>query len=126
MNVQEIKNAVNAGYPVRWANDSCHVIKDNHGRYLIVCQTNQSAIGLTHQDGETLNGNESEFYISHRYGFQQAEHIRRVLAYCWEKELLDYQENEESREGHIFNDLVGIENFLYDENTEPREYLHKI
>lgn len=60
---QEIKDAVDAGKPVCWANDSYEVIKDNIDQYLIHCIWNDDYIGLTWRDGETLNGKLEEFYI---------------------------------------------------------------
>lgn len=63
MNVEEIKQAVDAGEQVCWVSLMYRVIKDKLGRYLIVCQGNQSAIGLTWLDGTTLNGVENQFFI---------------------------------------------------------------
>jgi hypothetical protein len=64
LTVHEIKAAVDRGEPVRWKSENYHVIRDRIGEYLIVCQNNQSTIGLTHQDGVTLNGDESDFYVA--------------------------------------------------------------
>jgi len=63
MNAQQIKEAVDRGKTVHWSNESYVVIKDGLGRYLIMCTLNDNCIGLTWQDGVTLNGKESEFYI---------------------------------------------------------------
>jgi hypothetical protein len=63
MNLQEIKTAVDAGKSVHWSNDSYDVIKDKYGHYFINCSLNDNTIGLTWQDGTTLNGKESEFYL---------------------------------------------------------------
>lgn len=63
MTLNEIKYAVEKGRSVHWANDGYSVIKDKHGQYLVIFERNQSAIGLTWQDGITLNGKESDFYI---------------------------------------------------------------
>lgn len=61
MNLQQIKTAVDNGLIVHWANKGYKVIKDNKGQYFIV--SNGFFIGLTWQDGVTLNGKEEQFYI---------------------------------------------------------------
>lgn len=63
MTVQEIKSAVDNGITVHWSNELYTVIKDKL-KYLIKCSSNNHCIGLTWKDGTTLNGKESEFYIS--------------------------------------------------------------
>lgn len=63
MNLQQIKNAVDAGFTVHYGNDGYVVEKDNNGDYCIVCLQNGYRIGLTWLDGETLNGTQAEFYI---------------------------------------------------------------
>mgnify|MGYP000084319679 CR=1 FL=1 len=63
MKLSEIKQAIESGHNVHWVHDGYDVIKDKYG-YLICFKHNQSCIGLTHRDGITLNGKESEFYIS--------------------------------------------------------------
>jgi len=63
MKIIEIKKAIENRQNVYWANSLYEVIKDSIGQYLIVCTSNDSCIGLTHKDGTTLNGEESEFYI---------------------------------------------------------------
>lgn len=50
MKVTEIKQAVDSGHNVQWASAAYRVIKD--------------CIGLTHMDGVTLNGSESDFTIT--------------------------------------------------------------
>jgi hypothetical protein len=62
MNLQEIKEAINNGQKVYWANENYEVILGKSGYYLIECVVNGNCIGLTHIDGVTLNGNENEFY----------------------------------------------------------------
>jgi len=62
MKLSEIKQAIKDGKKVFWASNSYEVIKDNIGQYLIKCILNDSCIGLTWQDGKTLNGKENEFY----------------------------------------------------------------
>ena len=63
MNVQQIKDAVDSGLPVCWRNIAYRVTRDNLGQYHIVFDRNQHAIGLTWNDGVTLNGEEGDFYI---------------------------------------------------------------
>lgn len=62
MSLAEIKAALAAGRRVFWCNPGYEVIKDKVGQYLIKCHMNGSCIGLTHLDGATLNGEESEFF----------------------------------------------------------------
>lgn len=64
MNLNEIKTAVDSGQRVKWANPAYDVIRDSCGQYLIVCNLNQSTIGLTWRDGVTLNGRPEQFYIA--------------------------------------------------------------
>lgn len=61
MNLQQIKTAIEQGKKVHWSNSLYQVIKDKKDQYLIVC-TNGYCIGLTWQDGITLNGKEQDFY----------------------------------------------------------------
>lgn len=63
MNLAEIKAAVDRGYKVFWGNKGYQVIKDNIGEYLIVYLPTGDAIGLTHRDGQTLNGQPEEFFL---------------------------------------------------------------
>jgi len=63
MTIDEIKQALSEGKEVRWSTDNYRVIKDKIGQYLIHSQFNNYYIGLTHQDGVTLNGKEEDFYI---------------------------------------------------------------
>lgn len=64
MNLQEIKEAVNNGRKVYWANTAYEVVHDKYDQWFIVCTLNNSSIYLTYQDGsETLNGKEEEFFI---------------------------------------------------------------
>jgi Zn finger protein HypA/HybF involved in hydrogenase expression len=62
-NADEIKAAVDAGQSVKWSNDGYDVIKDSLGQYMIVYYGGD-AIGLTWQDGQTLNGDPGEFYVA--------------------------------------------------------------
>lgn len=63
MTIQEIKNAIDAGLRVKWANDGYDVVKDSLGQYLIVFRPNGHAIGLTDRAGNKLNGAAHQFYI---------------------------------------------------------------
>ena len=63
MTLQEIKTAINSGKNVYWKNTNYEVMKDKIGQWLIVCMSNQYTIGLTWQDGITMNGNEKDFFI---------------------------------------------------------------
>lgn len=62
MDLQEIKQAISEGKKVYWSNTSYEVIKSNDD-YLIKCNNNNHCIGLTWEDGTTLNGKESDFFI---------------------------------------------------------------
>lgn len=62
MTLEQIKQAVDAGRRVCWASLAYEVIRDSLGRYLIRCTINGDCIGLTHRDGVTLNGRESQFF----------------------------------------------------------------
>ena len=63
MELFEIKEAVDEGKIVHLANPAYTVIKNSkNGDYLIKC-VNGSCIGLTWEDGETLNGLAEDFYI---------------------------------------------------------------
>lgn len=68
MELQEIKQAVDAGLPVKWANAAYDVIKDLHGQYLIVCNLNGHCIGLHGRVGgayeNELNGKPQDFYVA--------------------------------------------------------------
>ena len=62
MNLQEIKQAIEEGKKVYWSNTSYEVIKGKFD-YLITYVPTGNAIGLTWQDGTTLNGNERDFFM---------------------------------------------------------------
>ena len=62
MTLQEIKQAIDNGQHVYWANPRYEVIRDSIGQYLIKC-VGGSCIGLTWTDSVTLNGKPEEFYI---------------------------------------------------------------
>lgn len=61
MTLDEIKTALEAGNRVFWVHNGYEVVKDELGQYLIKYETGH-CIGLTHQDGVTLNGKEKEFF----------------------------------------------------------------
>lgn len=63
MNLDEIRAAVERGETVHWANDGYTVHKDGHGQWLIQCDWNLSCIGLTWNDGVTMNGRPEDFYV---------------------------------------------------------------
>jgi len=58
---QEIRDAIDSGHDVRLDNDGYKVTRDSVGQYLITYAGNGYCIGLTHQDGVTLNGH--DFYV---------------------------------------------------------------
>lgn len=64
MTLEQIKEALEQGKIVHWASENYRVIKDSVGQYLIHSIGNDHYIGLTHQDGVTLNGREEQFYIA--------------------------------------------------------------
>lgn len=63
MKLIEIKNALAEGRKVYHGNQNYEVIRDKIGQYLIVCSINGYTIGLTHKDGQTMNGKEEDFFI---------------------------------------------------------------
>jgi hypothetical protein len=70
MTLQEIKTAVDQGKTVCWINSAYNVIKDSIGQYFIICNLNDYCVGLTWDDGTTLNascvinGDCLEFFIN--------------------------------------------------------------
>lgn len=62
MTLDEIKAAVDSGKKVHWSNVGYDVIKGTY-EYLIVYY-GESAIGLTHQDGVTMNGRPGQFFTN--------------------------------------------------------------
>ena len=63
MTLTEIKEAIAEGKQVFWSSSYYEVIRDSIGQFLIYSRCNNSYIGLTWQDGVTLNGSEDNFYI---------------------------------------------------------------
>ncbi len=78
MKLAEIKAAVDAGKKVYWSNEGYTVIKDRHDQYLIV-HYGTSAIGLTHQDGVTMNGSEDQFFMHESTPAQKELDEQRLL-----------------------------------------------
>lgn len=63
MKLHEIKTAVDSGQVVHQHHSGYQVIKDKLGQYLITYKHSEWAISLTWTDGETMNGQEEEFYL---------------------------------------------------------------
>ena len=63
MYLQQIKDAVDRGETVHWASPA-YTVKwwERSQTYNVVCTHNGSAIGLTHQDGVTMNGAPIQFF----------------------------------------------------------------
>lgn len=64
MTLDDIKQAVNDGQTVCWSNIAYTVIKDDRDQWLIECCLNGHCIGLTWDDGVTLNGKPEQFFIA--------------------------------------------------------------
>lgn len=67
MQLDEIKAAVRAGKTVHWANPNYTVMEDSVGQWLIAYRhgsRDANYIGLTWQDGVTVNGKPHEFFIA--------------------------------------------------------------
>lgn len=72
MKLWEIQQAVKEGKTVCWKNEGYEVVRDGVRKhyYLIIFTSTGNCTGLTWQDGETLNGEEKDFYIKdekHKY-----------------------------------------------------------
>ena len=67
MTLQEIKTAVLANQTVHWAN-TLYVVKyaPRIDEFLIYCLLNDTCIGLTWQDGVTMNGREDQFFVAEK------------------------------------------------------------
>lgn len=63
-NAQDIREAVKNGKKVYWKNKGYEVITDSKNQWFIKCEYNNHCIGLTWRDGETLNGDINDFFIS--------------------------------------------------------------
>lgn len=62
MNLDEIKEAVASGKKVCWKTQAYQIKDWSNGLFIVFTQTD-SAIGLTHADGVTLNGAQEDFFI---------------------------------------------------------------
>jgi len=64
MTLEQIKQAVREGKKVYWSNTAYEVVNPKGGsQWLIHCTLNGSCIGLTWQDGITMNGDPKQFFI---------------------------------------------------------------
>ena len=68
MTLDEIKSAVRNGQAVYWKNHH-HPVEvskraDGSEKWVVRCTDNNSFIGLTWQDGETMNGKPEEFHVA--------------------------------------------------------------
>lgn len=66
MTLEQIKTAVERGETVHWATTAYEVVKDSIGQWLIIYhrgRRDEHCIGLTHQDGVTMNGARDQFFI---------------------------------------------------------------
>lgn len=63
MNLQEIKTAIAEGKKVYWGNSSYEIIGNEKNGYVIK-HSQGHCIGLTWQDGKTLNGKEEDFFTA--------------------------------------------------------------
>ena len=52
--------------------------------------------------------------------------IESILEYLWEKELSDFRDSEEeARKGHVFREMVAVDNAIYGTKDKPRDYLEE-
>lgn len=63
MTAKEIKIAIKNGKKVFWKHSGYEVTRDKRGQFFIGATFNNHKIGLTWEDGVTLNGNEQDFFI---------------------------------------------------------------
>jgi len=63
MNLNQIKQATLAGQQVYHGSPCYVVVHDSKDQWLIVCTLNNYTIGLTWQDGVTMNGKPEEFFM---------------------------------------------------------------
>jgi len=64
MTADDIRAALRAGKRVVWGSEAYECIgPDGYGQFHIRCVHNGYCIGLTHQDGHTLNGKAEDFRI---------------------------------------------------------------
>lgn len=62
MTLEEIKEGVLNNRTICWKNKNYHVVCDNLGQWLILCLSNRSSVGLTQEDGVTLNELQEDFF----------------------------------------------------------------
>ena len=73
MDLQTIKVAVLNGHTFYWST-SAYVVKYNErGGFNILYMPYGNCIGLTHKDGVTLNGKESEFFMPVEYDYSDPD-----------------------------------------------------
>ena len=65
MTLTEIKNAVQRGETVCWSNTGYEVLYIFKNDSYVIKHHSGNMIGLTWQNGKTMNGEESDFYIRH-------------------------------------------------------------
>ena len=63
MNEQARQKKIDGERTVHWASCSYRVIKSKWGEFMILCDLNDSCVGLTWKDEVTMNGEEKQFYI---------------------------------------------------------------
>lgn len=102
MTLDEIKTAIEAGNRVFWVHNGYEVVKDSLGQYLIKYETGH-CIGLTHQDGVTLNGKEKEFFT-----IETKKPQRWKLGRSFEDA---YIRNIEDEEGEIIAQVCDLDDF---------------
>ena len=73
MNLDTIKAAVLNGQTVCWSTTAYVVKYHERGGFNIVYTPNGNCIGLTHQDGVTLNGKESDFFMPVEYDYSDPD-----------------------------------------------------
>lgn len=123
MKLNEIKAALDAGVKVFWSSECYDVIKDvikkkdepDFVQYLINCNQNNYCIGLTHQDGVTMNGEEGDFFY--------IKNGRKVFSYSDETTQDDKLSAIVGRSVDSFehiksNDYDAIEQSLFDAASE--------
>ena len=64
MSLSEIKDAVEAGKVVHWANTGYVVIKDRLGQFLVKFTSNDNCVGLDNRYGYKLNFKPEEFFLA--------------------------------------------------------------
>lgn len=88
MTLEQIKRAIDEGKDVYWSNKGYKVKKDKLGQYLIV-HTGGHSIGLTWQDGVTMNGKEEDFFMIDENG-NKIKGSLDIKAYKFKKEFPEF------------------------------------